>query len=188
MSRPRLTALSFCMLVALGNSAMASGGGEEGGGKVPAIELSKGVKDMVLHPASGISDPVPAIRLNVTQFSYPGVPERASCRTVIRVENGSPATIAFYTLIRTFDGEKQPLGTWMTPSGKLAPGESSERLYSCKIARYMVLDRGSAGGWPNTCHIDGIDRTPCPIELTFDVNIDFLPDSAPAPGKADAKH
>ena len=187
MLRNRLAPLFICALALLSGPALAAGGGSEGGGKPAAIELSRGVKGMILNPTGTVSEPVTGVRLNITQFSYPGVPERAACRTVIRVENDSVSTIAFYSLIRTFDSQEEPLGTWMTPSGILAPGQAGERLYSCKIARYMVLDRGSAGGWPNTCHVDGIDRTPCPIQLTFDVNIDFLPNSPPASPPTDLK-
>ena len=173
----RLPPFILCCLLALGGSALAAGGGDD---KPPPVEASTGVRDMVVHPAEMISDPVTVVRLNITQFSYPGVPERAACRTVIRIENESPHKISLYTLIRTFDSAKAPLGTWMTPSGELRPGQSGERLYSCKLARYVVLDRGSAVGWPNTCQIDGEDRNPCPVQFRFDVNIDFLP-GAPSP-------
>lgn len=188
MPRNHLAPLFFCALILLSGTALAAGSGSEDGGKPAAIELSRGVQDMILNPTGATSEPVTGVRLNITQFSYPGVPERAACRTVIRVENQSASTVAFYTLIRTFDLQEAPLSTWMTPSGILAPGQSGERLYSCKIARYMVLDRGSASGWPNTCHVDGIDRTPCPIQLTFDSNIDFSPNTPLASPPNGAKH
>lgn len=176
MLRPLIAAL-FC-LTALAGGAQASGSGG-GGDKKPQVEASIGVHNMVVHPSEAIREPVTGVRLNITQFSYPGVPERAACRTVIRIENDSPHKVALYTLIRTYDSAKVGLGTWMTPSGELAPGQAGERLYSCKLARYMVLDRGSAGGWPNTCHVDGEERSPCPIQFVLDVNIDFLPGSPP---------
>ncbi|OJX74768.1 hypothetical protein [Magnetospirillum sp. 64-120] len=181
----RLLVSSLVCLLSLGGTAFASGGGEgggEGGGKPAAvIDSNIGVRGMVLKPADVISEPITGVRLNITQFSYPGVPERAACRTVIRVENDSSHKVAFYSLVRTFDTAKEALGTWMTPSGELTPGQSGEKLYSCKLARYMVLDRGAAGGWPNSCQVDGEERSPCPIQLTLDVNIDFLP--APAKGE-----
>lgn len=190
MSRLLVSSLA-CLLSLMGGTALASGGGGEGGGGKPmaVIDSSTGVHGMVLKPADIISDPVTGVRLNITQFSYPGVPERAACRTVIRLENDSSHKVAFYTLVRTFDTAQAALGTWMTPSGELSPGQSGERLYSCKLARYMVLDRGSAGGWPNSCQVDGEERSPCPIQLILDVNIDFLPSDGKAEGgKAPAKH
>lgn len=180
MRRPFTPFALSVLLLATGPALAASGGGDKPA--APAA-VSKGIRDLQLPPASTISEPIKGVRLNITQFSYPGVPERAACRTVIRVENASEHTIAFYTLIRTFDPQQVPLGTWMTPSGELPPGKSGERLYSCKLSRYMVLDRGSAGGWPNTCQIDGEERSPCPLELTFDANMDFLPEPAAKDGK-----
>lgn len=177
-----LTLLALSMLLAA-NPALAAGGGDDKAAAPPATAVSKGVRDLKLSPSPTLSEPIKGVRLNITQFSYPGVPERASCRTVIRVENASDHTIAFYSLIRTFDTQQVPLGTWMTPSGELPPGKSGERLYSCKLARYMVLDRGSAGGWPNTCLVDGEERSPCPLELTFDANMDFLPEPTAKDGK-----
>lgn len=175
----RVLVSSLCCLLSLGGTALAAGGGGDGAGKsATTIDSSVGVRDMVLNPAEAISEPVAGVRLNITQFSYPGVPERAACRMVIRTENDSAHKVAFYSLVRTFDSAKEALGTWMTPSGELAPGQSGEKLYSCKLGRYMVLDRGAAGGWPNSCQIDGEDRNPCPIQLILDANIDFLP--APA--------
>ncbi|MGE4280378.1 MAG: hypothetical protein AB7G62_12365 [Magnetospirillum sp.] len=190
----RLLVSCLVCLLSLGGTALASGGGGEGGGEgggkpMAVIDSSTGVHNMVLKPAESISEPVTGVRLNITQFSYPGVPERAACRTVIRVENDSTHKVAFYSLVRTFDAAKSALGTWMTPSGELGPGQSGERLYSCKLARYMVLDRGAAGGWPNSCQVDGEERSPCPIQLILDVNIDFLPTDAKSDGgKATPKH
>jgi len=185
----RLLVPSLLCLLSLGGTALAAGGGDSAGKSATTIDSSVGVRGMVLKPAEAITEPVTGVRLNITQFSYPGVPERAACRMVIRAENDSAHKVAFYTLVRTFDTTKSALGTWMTPSGELAPGQSGERLYSCKLARYMVLDRGSAGGWPNICHVDGEERSPCPIQLTLDVNIDFLPaDAKTEGGKAPAKH
>jgi len=187
----RLLVPSLFCLLSLGGTALAAGGGGDGASKsATTIDSSVGIRGMVLKPAETISEPVIGVRLNITQFSYPGVPERAACRMVIRAENDSAHKVAFYTLVRTFDTAKEALGTWMTPSGELAPGQSGEKLYSCKLARYMVLDRGSAGGWPNICHVDGEERNPCPIQLTLDVNIDMLPaDAKNGGGKAaPAKH
>ncbi|MCA1910123.1 MAG: hypothetical protein LDL39_17375 [Magnetospirillum sp.] len=172
---PRLLVPCLICLMALSGPALAAGGGGGDAKTSATIDSSVGIRGMVLKPAEVINQPVTGVRLNITQFSYPGVPERAACRTVIRVENDSPHKVGFYTLVRTFDTAKAALGTWMTPSGELAPGQSGERLYSCKLARYMVLDRGSAEGWPNSCLVDGEERSPCPIQLILDVNIDFLP-------------
>lgn len=179
---PRLLAPCLVCLIALSGPALAAGDGGGDAKNATTIDSSVGVRGMVMKPAETITEPVTGVRLNITQFSYPGVPERAACRTVIRVENDSPHKVGFYTLVRTFDTTKQALGTWMTPSGELAPGQSGERLYSCKLARYMVLDRGSAGGWPNSCQVDGEERSPCPIQLILDVNIDFLPADPKADG------
>ncbi|TNC95210.1 MAG: Uncharacterized protein FD119_2631 [Stygiobacter sp.] len=173
--------LSLFLLMATDPAQAAGGGGDDK--PAASVAAAKGVRDLQLAPSQTLSEPIKGVRLNITQFSYPGVPERASCRTVIRVENTSEHTIAFYSLIRTFDTQQVPLSTWMTPSGELPPGKSGERLYSCKLARYMVLDRGSAGGWPNTCLVDGDERSPCPLELTFDANMDLLPEPATKNGK-----
>ena len=186
MLRPLLSAVAVvCALAAL--PVRASEGGGEKKNDNAIIMDSVGIQDLELKPAQDISDPVRGVTLNVTQFSYPGVPERAACRTVIKVANDSPHRVEIYSLIRTFDREKQPLSTWMTPSGKLAPGEAQERLYSCKLARYMVLDRGAAAAWPNVCVIDGEDRNPCPIQLQLDSNIDFLPGDADKVKKPETK-
>lgn len=184
MRRPLLLALAVASL-AVQSPAWAEEGGEGGKKKDSLLILeSVGSHNLVLELPAGISEPISGVSLNITQFSYPGVPDRASCRTVIKVENDSTHKVSFYSLVRTFDNEKQPISTWMTPSGELAPGQAQERLYSCKLARFMVLDRASAGGWPNICEVDGEERNPCPIQLTFDSNIDFLPAAA---AKADDK-
>ena len=172
-------------------AAQARGGGRTGNseantsGGLPT-DSSVGVHGMVIKSPL-VAETIGRVTLNVTQFSYPGVPERAACRLVIRTDNESEHTVALYTLLRTFSAEKTPLGTWMVPSGKLAPGESSERLYSCKAARYVLIDRTSQLAWPGVCAVEADQRAPCPLEMSLELNIDFLPDPPPSTSGPDAK-
>ena len=62
----------------------------------------------------------------------------------------------------------------MVPTGALAPGQSSERLYSCKSARYVVLDQQTLEGWPGRCTVNGEDRSPCPLTLALEANLNIV--------------
>ena len=123
------------------------------------------------HPSP---DRIGGLKIIVNQVMYPGVPDRAACRFVIRAVNNGSATVSAYTLLRTLDGEKSELNTWMVPTGSLAPGQSSERLYSCKNARYLVIDQQTLEGWPGRCMVNGEERSPCPLTLTLEANLNIV--------------
>lgn len=127
-----------------------------------------------LEPPAVITDRIGGLRIIITQVNYPGVPDRASCRFVVRAVNQGHERIATHALLRTFNGDKEVLNTWMVPTGELAPGQSSERLYSCKTAQYLQIDRQSLNGWPGRCEINGEERTPCPLSVGVEANLNLI--------------
>lgn len=111
------------------------------------------------------------LRIIVTQVNYPGVPERSACRFLVRAVNESKQKIGAHALLRTFDSYNASLNTWLVPTGELSPGQTTERIYSCKMAQSMVLDLTSASGWPGRCTIDGTEHSPCPATLQLESNL-----------------
>lgn len=134
----------------------------------------------------GSSERIPGLRVIVTQVNFPGVPERSACRFLVRAINGSKQTIGTHALLRTFDSYQASLNTWLVPTGELSPGQSTERIYSCKMAQSMVLDLTSASGWPGRCTIDGIEQSPCPATLQLEANL-LIVKEAPATVQVKAK-
>lgn len=185
-------AAPYCGLVAVAAMlcrplpALAAGGGKGAQGERDAYTMSAslGQKGVALAPPKHAGTPIDGVGINVAQFLTPGVPDRNACRTLVRVENRSGHKVAFYILLRVYSAEGNQMATWMAPSGNLADGEASERMYSCQIARYLKVDQGVTDAWPVTCTIDGNDLNPCPLRLSLDSNIDGLPaDVVPkAPG------
>lgn len=150
--------------------ALASSAPKEPKSLPPSIAVQRAD----LQPPSIIADRIPGLKITVTQVMYPGVPDRAACRFVVRAVNSGSATVSAYTLMRTLDGEKAELNTWMVPTGPLAPGEASEKLYSCKTAQYLVLDKQTLGGWPGRCLVNGEERSPCPLTLALEANLNII--------------
>ncbi|MGE5547642.1 MAG: hypothetical protein ACM33T_12135 [Solirubrobacterales bacterium] len=114
------------------------------------------------------------VRINVSIISYPGVPERSSCRLKFRAVNESGNRVAVSTLLKTFDTYKSDLNSWLVPTGDMAPGQAVERIYSCKSASFITLDKKSDYGWPVTCRVDGEAVSPCPVSLKVDFNLPEL--------------
>lgn len=111
------------------------------------------------------------LRIIVTQVNYPGVPERSACRFLVRAVNESKQKIGAHALLRTFDSYNASLNAWLVPTGELSPGQTTERIYSCKMAQSMILDLTSASGWPGRCTIDGTEHSPCPATLQLESNL-----------------
>jgi hypothetical protein len=127
-----------------------------------------------LDPLPIVSDRIGGLKISVTLVNYPGVPDRAACRFVVRAVNQGHERVATYALLRTFNGDKEAVNTWMVPTGDLKPGASSEKLYSCKTARYLQVDRQSLNGWPGRCEINGEERTPCPLTVGLEANLNLI--------------
>ncbi|NFV78903.1 hypothetical protein [Magnetospirillum aberrantis] len=164
-----LVMISALSLAALAPAATASSGsGDKEAPPAIAIQQAR------LQPPAIVTDRVEGLKITVTQVMYPGVPDRAACRFVVRSVNSGSATISTYALMRTLDREKSELNTWMVPTGALAPGQASERLYSCKTAQYLVLDQESLGGWPGRCIVNGEERAPCPLTLALEANLNIV--------------
>lgn len=150
--------------------ALASSAPKETKSLPPSIAVQRAD----LLPPAIIADRIAGLKITVTQVMYPGVPDRAACRFVVRAVNNGSATVSAYALMRTLDGEKTELNTWMVPTGPLAPGEASEKLYSCKTAQYLVLDKQTLGGWPGRCLVNGEERSPCPLTLALEANLNII--------------
>ncbi len=163
-----LMAAALTAMAALG--AQASSAPKEGKELPPSIAIQRAD----LQPPPIVADRIGGLKIIVNQVMYPGVPDRAACRFVIRAVNSGSATVSTYTLLRTLDGEKSELNTWMVPTGSLAPGQASERLYSCKNARYLVVDQQTLEGWPGRCMVNGEERSPCPLTLALEANLNIV--------------
>lgn len=157
-------------MVAGASGALASSAPKDGKSLPPSIALQRAD----LQPPPVIADRIAGLKISVTQVMYPGVPDRAACRFVVRAVNSGSATVSAYTLMHTLDGEKAELNTWMIPTGPLAPGQASEKLYSCKTAQYLVLDKQTLGGWPGRCMVNGEERSPCPLTLALEANLNII--------------
>lgn len=152
----------------------------------PPAGSAAGLQRAVYQPPPAIRDRIPGLKIVLTQISYPGVPERSACRFLVRATNDGSQRIGVHALLRTYDTYQAALNTWLVPTGELAPGQSVERIYSCKLAQSLVLDQGTAGGWPGRCTIDGEERSPCPATLTVETNLQLLkeqPGAAPSTEK-----
>jgi len=141
----------------------------QGANKEPPPSLP--VERVKFDPLPAITERIGGLKIVITQVNYPGVPERAACRFVVRAINEGTETISAHALLRTYDTYKSELNTWLVPTGALAPGATAERLYSCKTAQYLVFDRGSMGGWPGRCVVNGEERAPCPLTLAVEANM-----------------
>lgn len=168
VSSALVTALA---VIAGTSSAFASSAPKDNGKPQPP---SVAVQRADLLPPPIITDRIGGLKITVTQVNYPGVPDRAACRFVVRAINSGQATVSTYALLHTLDADKADLNTWMVPTGALAPGQTAERLYSCKTAHYVVLDRQAMGGWPSRCVVNGEERSPCPLTLTLEANLNIL--------------
>ncbi|MBC7905531.1 MAG: hypothetical protein H7Y60_02130 [Rhodospirillaceae bacterium] len=171
MSKTYTAALSAIALLAGSWTAQAA---SSSSGKDKPSPPSIAVQRVSLQPLPAITDRIGGLRILITQVNFPGVSERSACRIVIRAINEGRETVAAHTLVHTFDTDKDELNTWMVPTGTLAPGQTSERLYSCKIAQYMVLDRDNMTGWPGRCTINGEERSPCPLSLSLEANLNVI--------------
>jgi hypothetical protein len=163
-------------LIAAALTAMAAFGVQASSAPKEGKELPPSIatQHADLQPPPIVADRIGGLKIIANQVMYPGVPDRAACRFVIRAVNNGSATVSAYTLLRTLDGEKSELNTWMVPTGSLAPGQASERLYSCKNARYLVIDQQTLEGWPGRCMVNGEERSPCPLTLALEANLNIV--------------
>lgn len=157
-------------MIAGASASVASAAPKEGKSLPPSIAVQRAE----LLPPAIVADHIDGLKITVTQVMYPGVPDRAACRFVVRAVNGGSATVSAHALMHTLDGEKAELNTWLVPTGALAPGQASEKLYSCKTAQYLVLDKATLGGWPGRCLINGEERSPCPLTLALEANLNII--------------
>lgn len=169
---PKPLAIAAALAAFLPSLAVAAQGGDKAAPEGPVF---MGIQRATFDPPPVISDRLDGLKINVTQINYPGVPERSACRFLVRATNGGTQVIATHAMLRTYDSYKGALNTWLVPTGSLAPGQSIERIYSCKTAQFVELDRGSATGWPGRCLVNGEERSPCPAVLNLETNIGFLP-------------
>ncbi|CAA7623900.1 conserved exported hypothetical protein [Magnetospirillum sp. LM-5] len=152
----------------------ASGGGGGGGGADKPAPPSIAIQKRVLKPAPTVLDPIGGFRVAITQVSYPGVPERSACRLLARAFNTGTEKVGLFLMVHTFDSHKVPLNSWLIPTAEVAPGQSIERIYSCKLAQYLKLDVANAGAWPAICKVGGEERSPCPVTLNFEANLELI--------------
>lgn len=155
---------------ALAPSVLASSAPKESKPLPPSLPLQR----VDLKPLPVVAERVGGLKLSVTQVMTPGVPERAACRVVVRAFNGGTNTVSAYALLHTQDASQAAVNTWMVPTGTLAPGESSEKLYSCRYAQYLVVDTKTLGGWPGRCTINGEERSPCPLTIGLEANLNIV--------------
>lgn len=165
---------AFTVFALLAGTSTAQAAASASGGKDKPTPPSIAVQHASLQPLPAITERIGGLRILITQVNYPGVPDRSACRFMVRAINEGRETVAAHTLLRTYDATKDELNTWMVPTGTLAPGQSAERLYSCKIAQYLVLDRQNMTGWPGRCTINGEERAPCPLSLSVEANLNLL--------------
>lgn len=170
MTRTTPTLLAALALVTAATAGDAVSAPKEGRALSPSIAVQRAN----LQPPLVDADHIGGLKITVTQVMYPGVPDRAACRFVVRAVNSGGATVSTYALMRTLDAEKAELNSWMVPTGPLAPGQASEKLYSCKSAQYLVLDKKPLGGWPGRCTVNGQERSPCPLTLALEANLNII--------------
>ena len=130
-----------------------------------------GPERVTYQPLPAITERIAGLKITLTQVNFPGVPERSACRFLVRASNDGSQRIGVHALVRTFDSYQSVLNTWLIPTGDLMPGQTVERIYSCKMAQGLILDQASASGWPGRCTIDGEERSPCPASLVLETNL-----------------
>mgnify|MGYP000863689530 CR=1 FL=1 len=136
---------------------------------------SDGAGPRPVHPASASSSAGHGrVLVSVSIISYPGVPERSSCRMLFRAVNETGQPVELATLLHTYDSFRADQNSWLVPTGTMAPGQQIERLYSCKGASFLSLDKRSGHGWPTICAVNGEELRPCPVALQLDSNVKIL--------------
>ena len=165
----------LCLAVAVIVLPVAASASSKGGGgaerpAAPAVATQK----RVLQPPSGVAERIDGFRLSISQVSFPGVPERSACRLLVRAFNGGTRSVGLLLPVYTFNGAKEPLNSWLIPTAEVSPGQATERIYSCKMAHYLKLDLSAANGWPSVCMVGGEERSPCPVILNFEANLDLI--------------
>lgn len=138
--------------------------------------LTGSAQSVTYQPLPASTERIAGLKITLTQVNFPGVPERSACRFLVRASNESSQRIGIHALIRTFDSYQASLNTWLIPTGDLAPGQTTERIYSCKMAQGLALDQATASGWPGRCTIDGEERSPCPATLLLETNLRQITD------------
>lgn len=167
----KATALLTALATVAGVSVADASSAPKEGKELPA---SITIQRANLQPPPPISESIGGLKITINQVMFPGVPDRSACRFIIRASNDGHATVSANTLLRTLDGEKAELNTWNVPTGSLAPGQTAERLYSCKTARYVVVDQASLSNWPGRCVVNGEERSPCPLSVALEANLNII--------------
>lgn len=168
----RLFSIMAALLAAASLSSTA-GAVSAASDKPPAVNAA-GLQTATYQPPPTITERIAGLKIVLTQVNYPGVPERSACRFLVRAINESDQRLGAHALLRTFDTYQSSLNAWLVPTGDLAPGQSVERIYSCKMAQSIILDQGTAGGWPGRCTVNGEERSPCPATLVIESNLPLL--------------
>ncbi len=156
-----------------GGTALAAK--QQGGNSSKPRPIMAPIQQINYSLPSGAEGNIGDLRLQIMQVAQPDLPERSACRLQVRFVNNTSQTVSVRALLRTFDPSKENLNVWLIPSGDLPPGQGSDRIYSCKIARYMDLDVGAASGWPLRCAVGGEERFPCPATMTLETNVTPIP-------------
>ncbi|MBI5163103.1 MAG: hypothetical protein HY985_04285 [Magnetospirillum sp.] len=170
----RRTWLPALTATALAAWAVAASAASPTGDKAAPAPPSMGVlREILLRAPSDTA--MGTVAVTVMQINYPGVPERAACRMQIVIANEGKSQINLRTLLVTLDDSKTLIDNWLVPSGTIAPGKSVERLYSCKIASTLTVDRDSAYGWPRQCDVNGVEMSPCPLALRVSSSLPMPP-------------
>lgn len=162
------------MLAVMAIAAWVSPAAQAASSAGKPLPPSIAVQRASLEPLPVVTDRIDGLKIIVTQVNYPGVPDRVACRFMVRAVNQGQERIAAYALLHTFDGDKAMMNTWMVPTGDLAPGQSSERLYSCKTAQYLQIDRQTLNGWPGRCEVNGEEQTPCRLTMGLEANLNLI--------------
>lgn len=165
-----LTLLAATAILIVGAMPVQAASSAKDRPSLPSIALQQANLD----PLPVVTDRIGGLKISVTLVNYPGVPDRAACRFTVRATNQGREKMAAYALLHTFNADKEAVNTWMVPTGELQPGESSEKLYSCKTAQYLQVDRQSLSGWPGRCEINGEERMPCPLTVGLEANLNLI--------------
>ena len=121
-------------------------------------------------PQGGFGESYP-VNVRVQIAFNPGMSDRRGCRLQVYITNTSKATISMRVPIETYvnhdDEPPEEADINLVPSGTLKSGQMVMRLFSCKPADLVYVLRDNPYAWPNTCDIDGLEQTPCPVEVHF---------------------
>lgn len=133
-----------------------------------------GLRQATLNP-DGTTPSMGDIQVLVVEVFYPGLSSRSACRMEMEVRNVSSVQASFSALLKTFNGDKDTVDSWLIPTGTMEPGDQITRVFSCHEASSLEVDRESQYGWPHVCVINGEARSPCPLRLQVSTSLNIAP-------------